>query len=125
MSVTREITSFAPISSCGTEFGTCSQRNFFCTPAKLWRIQSRTSPPSRSLRKSRHVVYEVRCTARYLVGIYVCHDSLLLGSQLIYVLGSSRRQVIARSLSLKYDQLQIFHIKFPPLPSFLGRTCDF
>jgi len=71
-------------------------------------------PPalSRSLRKSRHVDYEVRCAARYLVGIYVCHDSLLLGSQLIRIrleptTGNSREP------SLKHTALS--NVKFSTL----------
>lgn len=50
---------------------------------------------------------EVRCTTRYLVGIYVCHDSLLLGSQLIRIrleptTGNSREP------SLKHAELSSF-----------------
>lgn len=67
---------------------------------------------SRSLRKSRHVDYEVRCASRYLVGIYVCHDSLLLGSQLIRIrlepaTGNSQK------LSLKHTVLP--NVKFSTL----------
>jgi len=40
-------------------------------------------------------------SAGCLVGIYVCHDSLLLASQLIYVSGSSRRHVIAESSEIR------------------------
>lgn len=54
-------------------------------PYETAPAQPLASQLSRSLRKSRHVGYEVRCATSYLVGIYVCHDSLLLGSQLIRI----------------------------------------
>lgn len=87
-------------------------RKLLSFPTKLHRPSRLALRLSRSLRKSRHVDYEVRCAARYLVGIYVCHDSLLLGSQLIRIrleptTGNNRE------LSLKHTTLP--NIKFSTL----------
>lgn len=80
-------------------------------------------PPrlSRSLRKSRHVGYEVRCATRYLVGIYVCHDSLLLGSQLIRIRLESTTGN-SWELSLKHTALLSF--KFSALNSGASLLSD-
>ena len=106
--------------------------NYFC-PVGISNLSAKTSfvphdtaPAqslvlhlSRSLRKSRHVDYEVRCAVRYLVGIYVCHDSLLLGSQLIRIrleltTGNSRESSLKHS-TLPNIKFSILNFTISPL----------
>lgn len=72
--------------------------------------------------------YKVRCATRYLVEIYVCHDSLLLGSQLIRIrleptTGNSLE------LGLKHTALSSFKFSilnitiFPPRQDHRANFC--